>query len=72
MEIKPRSSSGLLFAVHGRNDYVVLEMINGTIKFIVKASRGEIETSFVAPDVSALCDGNWHKIKGMYSLLQSL
>lgn len=64
MDIKPRSSSGILFSVHGKNDYVVLEMVNGTIKFFVKASRGQIETSFNAPAVNSLCDGNWHKVRG--------
>ena len=64
MDIKPRSSSGLLLAIHGRNDHVILEMVNGTIKFLVKAAKGQIETSYEATSPNALCDGNWHNIRG--------
>jgi laminin alpha 3/5 len=64
MDIKPRSSSGLLLSIHGRNDHVVLEMVNGTIKFLVKAAKGQIETSYDAASPNSLCDGNWHNIRG--------
>ncbi|XP_011495348.1 PREDICTED: laminin subunit alpha [Ceratosolen solmsi marchali] len=65
MDIKPRSSSGLLLSIHGRNDHVVLEMVNGTIKFLVKAAKGQIETSYDAASPNSLCDGNWHNIRAV-------
>ena len=64
MEIKPRSSSGHLLSVHGRNDYLILEMVNGTVKFLVKTGKGQIETSFEPSSPNALCDGNWHNVRG--------
>lgn len=64
MDIKPRSSSGHLLSVHGKRDYLVLEMVNGTVKFLVKTARGSIETSFVPTSTNSLCDGNWHNIRG--------
>jgi len=72
MDIKPRSTSGHLLSVHGRRDYLVLEMINGTIKFLVKTQKGSIETSFEPTKSNALCDGHWHNIRGMFSKLKFL
>ncbi|XP_014209765.1 laminin subunit alpha isoform X2 [Copidosoma floridanum] len=65
MDIKPRSSSGLLLSIHGKSDYVVLEMVNGSVKFLVKANRGQIETTFDAVSPNYLCDGNWHNIRAV-------
>ncbi|XP_031783644.1 laminin subunit alpha [Nasonia vitripennis] len=65
MDIKPRSSSGLLVSIHGRNDYVILEMVNGTIKFLVKAAKGQVETSFDVASPNTLCDGKWHNIRAV-------
>lgn len=65
MNIKPRSMSGHLLSVHGKKDYIVLEMINGTIKFLVKTQKGMIETSYEPPKPNFLCDGLWHHITGI-------
>ncbi|XP_034947491.1 laminin subunit alpha [Chelonus insularis] len=65
MDIKPRSTSGHLLSVHGRRDFLLLEMINGTIKFLVKTAKGPIETSFVPKMPNSLCDGNWHNIRAV-------
>ncbi|CAL7933589.1 unnamed protein product [Xylocopa violacea] len=65
MDIKPRSTSGHLLSVHGRRNYLVLEMINGTIKFLVHTTKGSIETSFEPAKPYSLCDGNWHKIRAV-------
>nr|XP_031828013.1 laminin subunit alpha isoform X2 [Nomia melanderi] len=67
MNIKPRSNSGHLLSVHGKRDYLVLEMINGTVKFLVKTARGSIETSFEPMKSNSLCDGNWHNIRAIKS-----
>ncbi|KZC04676.1 Laminin subunit alpha, partial [Dufourea novaeangliae] len=65
MDIKPRSTSGHLLSVHGKRDYLVLEMINGTVKFLVKTAKGSIETSFEPTNSNSLCDGNWHNIRAV-------
>lgn len=64
MDVKPRSTSGHLLSVHGKKDYLVLEMINGTIKFLVKTQKGLIETSYEPTKPNSLCDGHWHNIRG--------
>lgn len=68
MDIKPRSTSGHLLSVHGKRDFLLLEMVNGTIKFLVKTTKGPIETSFVPKMPNSLCDGNWHNIRGNFLL----
>ncbi|EGI60824.1 PREDICTED: laminin subunit alpha [Acromyrmex echinatior] len=65
MDIKPRSTSGHLLSVHGKRDYLVLEMINGTIKFLIKTQRGSIETAFEPTKPNSLCDGHWHNIRAV-------
>ncbi|XP_017881365.1 laminin subunit alpha [Ceratina calcarata] len=65
MDIKPRTTSGHLLSVHGKRDFLVLEMINGTVKFLVKTLKGSIETSFEPTDPNSLCDGNWHNIRAV-------
>ncbi|XP_054012773.1 laminin subunit alpha [Hylaeus anthracinus] len=65
MDIKPRSASGHLLSVHGKRDYLVLEMINGTVKFLVKTAKGSIETSVEPTNTNSLCDGNWHNIRAV-------
>lgn len=67
MEIKPRSTSGVLLAVHGKKDYLLLQMIDGVIKFTVDNGKGPITSSFKSPNNEYLfCDGNWHSIHGKY------
>lgn len=67
MDVKPRSTSGHLLSVHGKKDYLVLEMINGTVKFLVRTQKGLIETSYEPTKPNSLCDGHWHNIRGMKS-----
>lgn len=69
MDIKPRTASGHLLSVHGKRDYLVLEMINGTVKFLVKTTKGFIETSFEPSKSNSLCDGNWHNVRGNISFI---
>ncbi len=42
---------------------MVLQMINGTIKFTVDNGKGPLSSSFTK-DPYDLCDGNWHNIRG--------
>ena len=66
MDIKPRSSSGHILSIHGRRDFMLLEMVNGTIKFLVRTVKGPIESSFEPTSPHSLCDGNWHNIRGKF------
>ncbi|XP_026299731.1 laminin subunit alpha [Apis mellifera] len=65
MEIKPRSTSGLLLYIGGKRDYLILEMINGTVTFLVKTHKGLIKTSFEPTYSNSLCDGKWHNIRAV-------
>lgn len=65
MQIKPRHTSGLLIACHGRRDYLVLELVNGSITLTVDNGRGPITTSFQPTKPFYFCDGNWHNIQGI-------
>lgn len=64
MEVKPRSGSGLLFAVHSKHSYVVLEMINGTVRLVIKSKHNMVETMPEPTKPITLCDGKWHTIRG--------
>nr|XP_022908361.1 laminin subunit alpha-like [Onthophagus taurus] len=67
MDIKPRNVTGLLVAVHGRKDFLVLEMVNGVLRFTVENGRGPITTSFEPDSRHYLCDGKWHSIQAVKS-----
>ena len=71
MNIKPRSASGHLLSVHGKKDFLILEMVNGTIRFMIRSNKGtnDIETSYKPPSTNSFCDGNWHNIRGTLVLL---
>ncbi|XP_071446786.1 laminin subunit alpha-4-like [Hetaerina americana] len=73
MEIKPRSLSGVLMSVHGKKDYLVLQMYKGAVLFNVENGKGNIFTEYRPTNQSFLCNGEWHKIiaiknKNMISL----
>ncbi|CAG9771124.1 unnamed protein product [Ceutorhynchus assimilis] len=69
MEIKPRVNSGLLVAVHGKKDFVVLEMHNGHLRLTVENGRGPVVATYVPPGNNnfTLCDGQWHEIQAVKS-----
>lgn len=64
MDIKPRNVSGLLVAVYGKRDYLVLEMVEGSISLTVNNGKGPISTLFAPGKKHYFCDGNWHHIQG--------
>ena len=64
MEIKPRNISGLLLAIQARNDYLLLQMVDGTMTFTVNNGRGPITAVFKPSDQFQFCDGKWHNIHG--------
>ncbi|XP_064486972.1 laminin subunit alpha-like [Ornithodoros turicata] len=62
LDVKPRRPSGVLVAVHSNDqkDFVLLQLANGTIKFMVDNGAGIITA---AVEAGNLCDGEWHTIK---------
>ncbi|PVD23436.1 hypothetical protein C0Q70_16705 [Pomacea canaliculata] len=63
MDVRPRSSSGVLLAVHGPMDYVILQLVEGKVILSADNGAGLMTTVFTPPAVNSLCDGNWHKIE---------
>ncbi|XP_063394216.1 laminin subunit alpha [Cydia fagiglandana] len=63
MEIKPRNTTGLLLAVHGKKDYLVLELLEHEVVVNVENGKGEFHASYKLAEPTSLCDGNWHKIQ---------
>lgn len=65
MEIKPRGTSGILMSVHGRRDFLLLQMVNGALIFSVDNGRGPIVATYIPPHEHHMCDGKWHYVQGM-------
>lgn len=66
LDIKPRNTSGIIMSVHGRRDYLVIQMVDGDIRFTVDNGKGPIEAAFKPSGKHYFCDGNWHSIQGKY------
>lgn len=65
LEIKPRDLSGLLLSVQAKKvDYLLLQMVDGTIRFSVNNGKGEIWAAYTPPTPHYFCDGQWHNIQG--------
>ncbi|KAG6444669.1 hypothetical protein O3G_MSEX003477, partial [Manduca sexta] len=62
MEVRPRNSTGLLMSVHGRKDFLVLEMLENEVVANVENGNGPFHASYKLGHRYSLCDGNWHKI----------
>ncbi|XP_076046327.1 laminin subunit alpha isoform X4 [Oratosquilla oratoria] len=65
MEIKPRVTSGVLISVHGRRDFILLEMRDGSVQFSVDNGNGIIIAKHTPASKFNLCDGNWHEIQAI-------
>ncbi|KAI8485484.1 hypothetical protein Bbelb_368470 [Branchiostoma belcheri] len=62
MEIRPRTTSGVLMAVMSqRGDFLLIQLINGTVVAHVQNGGGVF--SIQPKDRHELCDGQWHKIE---------
>jgi len=55
-----------LIAVHGKKDYVVLEMVDGHLRLVVENGKGPVVATYIPPGNNSytLCDGEWHEIQG--------
>lgn len=64
LEIKPRYTSGILVAVHGTKDYLLLQMVDGTVKFTVDNGLGPITVEYKPAQPQDVCNGQWIRIQG--------
>ena len=62
MMIKPRNLTGVLAAIKGKRDYLLLRMLDGAIQFTVDNGRGPITATFRPNDQFEFCNGRWHEI----------
>ncbi|VDK75274.1 unnamed protein product [Litomosoides sigmodontis] len=62
LEVRPRIKTAVLLSV-GILEYLTLQFINGTVKFIVDNGAGPETVTHVPNMSNALCDGHWHHIK---------
>ncbi|KAG8311897.1 hypothetical protein J6590_034486 [Homalodisca vitripennis] len=67
LEIKPRDLSGVLVSVHSKRDYLLLQMVDGTVRFSVDNGKGEIWAAYTPPTPHYFCDGQWHNIQAVKS-----
>ena len=65
MMINPKNLTGILAAVKGKNDFLILEMLFGSIKFSVDVGRGPITAVFKPKSQSFFCKDEWHEIHAM-------
>merc|ERR1712027_125266 len=62
MKIKPRNTTGIILAIKGRKDFMILQMVDGAMTFTVNNGRGPIVAVFKPDYKFRLCDGQWHEI----------
>ncbi|XP_059055423.1 laminin subunit alpha [Achroia grisella] len=62
MDVKPRNTTGLLFSVHGRRDYMIIELLENEVVAKVDNGKGPFQATFKLGNKFSLCDGKWHKI----------
>uniref|UniRef100_A0A0P4VVW3 Laminin subunit alpha n=1 Tax=Scylla olivacea TaxID=85551 RepID=A0A0P4VVW3_SCYOL len=63
MEIKPRAINGAIMSVHGRRDFVLLQLRNGSLELSVDNGKGIITTTYTPVSPWSFCDGQWHSVQ---------
>ncbi|RXG51382.1 Laminin subunit alpha-4 [Armadillidium vulgare] len=63
LEIKPRKNTGVIMSVHGRRDFILLQLRDGVIELKVDNGKGIIGTQFNLSNAYHICDGGWHSIQ---------
>ncbi|EDV96510.1 laminin subunit alpha [Drosophila grimshawi] len=67
-DFRPRDPNGLLFSVHGKSSYLILELINNTVTFTVKSdAKNTVVTNYTLPDNASYCDGKWRNVLAIKS-----
>ena len=54
--------TGIILAIKGRKDFMILQMVDGAMTFTVNNGRGPIVAVFKPDFKYRLCDGQWHEI----------
>ena len=57
-----RNTTGIILAIKGRKDFMILQMVDGAMTFTVNNGRGPIVAVFKPDYKFRLCDGQWHEI----------
>ncbi|CAL4060446.1 unnamed protein product [Meganyctiphanes norvegica] len=63
MDVKPRRNTGVLMSVHGKRDFVMLQMKDGVVSLSVDNGKGIITAKYEPVTPWSLCDGRWHSVK---------
>ncbi|XP_053383160.1 laminin-like protein epi-1 isoform X2 [Mercenaria mercenaria] len=63
VEIRPRSLNGVIFSVHGKGDFVILQLVEGELWFTADNGAGSFTAKYIPEMNNKLCDGAWHTIK---------
>ncbi|ALC44510.1 LanA [Drosophila busckii] len=67
-DFRPRDPDGLLFSVHGKNSYMILELVDNLLVFTVKSdAKNTITTNYTLPDDGSYCDGKWRNVQAIKS-----
>ncbi|XP_026292152.1 laminin subunit alpha [Frankliniella occidentalis] len=67
IEVKPRYTSGILVSVHSNKDYLILQLVNGTVKFTVDNGEGPITVEYKPVQPQDVCNGDWLRIQAVKS-----
>lgn len=65
--IKPRSINGLIFGVHAKRHYAILQIVEGAINFTVSHGGTPFSAIFKPDDPTYFCNGQWHTVTGTYN-----
>lgn len=67
-DFRPREPDGLLFSVHGKTSYLILELENNILWFTVKSdSKNIVATNYTLPNNGSFCDGKWRNVQAIKS-----
>lgn len=75
-DFRPREPDGLLFSVHGKSSYLILELVDNQLWFTVKSdAKNIVTTNYTLPDNGSFCDGKWryvHAVKSKFVITISV
>jgi len=67
-DFRPRDPNGLLFSVHGKNSYAILELVDNTLFFTVKTDvKNIVSTNYKLPNNESFCDGKTRNVQAIKS-----
>merc|ERR1719481_2570701 len=60
MAVRPRTNNGVIMSVHGRRDFLMLQMRNGVVELSADNGGGIIRATIEPPTQHYFCNGEWH------------